>query len=93
MNKKYHVTSFSIQHQSASHYQVAGSNVKLPGPKNLAISLDIVVPNADDLDMIANDGTSELEMFEKFLSGINYDWCTPEMLHDALKQKYPERFL
>ena len=92
-NKKYHVTSFAVQQinpvSSVSQYQISGQKINMPGSSEIEISLDILIPNADDFKLGQGD---TMEAFEAFLGGVP-EWCTPEMLYTALQAKYPERYL
>ena len=81
LNKKYHITSMSIQNLPNMTSSAVG------GPNHIEISLDIIIPNPRDLK-----STSSLEDLEEFLGGTP-EWCTPEMMHVALQEKYPERYL
>ena len=60
------------------------------GLSGISANLTIQIPNPDDLKVYNN--LHALENMEYFLSGLP-DWCTPEMMHLALKEKYPEQYL
>jgi len=84
MNKKYHITSMSVQTLPNMMYATSAG---VPPNNQLEISIDIIIP-----DPRALKSTSSLEDLEEFLGGTP-EWCTTEMMHEALQEKYPERYL
>ena len=85
MNKKYHITSMSVQSLPNMAFTAAVGGC--PPNNQLELSLDIIIPDPSDLK-----STNSLEALEEFLGGTP-EWCTTEMLHEALQEKYPERYL
>jgi len=90
--KRYHITSINIQ-QSNYNY-VSGANGVNSGfnvPSNNDITLDVtfIIPDPDLLDFKGDI----IRDFERFISVSPYSWCSDKMLEEALKDKYPERFL
>ena len=87
-NKKYKITSMRISGETVG---TARTNYHTARLREIEVELTIIVPNPEDLQK-ANTDDDPLHTLENFLVSP-YDWCSSKMVYEALREKFPERFL
>ncbi len=90
MSKKWAITNCAMNAGTpVNHYSLSGTSIGVPSAPTM--EMDITVTFFEPPDMT---GIDDMEAIEKMLQTSNVpDWCTNKMLHEALKEKYPERYL
>ena len=84
-SKDYIVSSMSInRYANPMQHSINGSVTYTPGAQQVSVDCVIDLPNDQYL--------GSLEDFEALLKG-RPNWCTDLMLEEALKLKFPERYL
>jgi len=81
-NPDYIITSISVN--NSGYLTVTGHT-----PHQIDLTIDITVTNPEVLKTSDNP----IEVVSKMLENNLPDWCTTAMAHQALQEKYPERFL
>lgn len=82
----YILESVDIGHEYTNTMSL-GNNRSVPSDPEMIVNCKIRIIDHSGFEL------HSIEDFEKFLRASVYDWATPDMIREALEEKYPERIL